>query len=251
MKKIILIIICLCLFAIPVSGCVSVNIGGLGSVGVGVGLSGKGTPEIYSFNVGEITEIRSAIFSNIEHSTTLSETVTLEIQPNLIQYITVEESGGILTVHANRNINWSPSNTPVLTVGTPSLERVMLAGAGTFTAKDTLTVDTFNIEFAGAGSGKADLDVSKVVVNLSGAGDFRLSGRADNADFTLAGAGRIEALDLQTQTSSINLAGAGTVRVTCHERMSVIAAGVGTVEYKGSPAIDTARGGLVVIRNVD
>ena len=248
MKKAVLIIICLVLLTIPISGCVSVNIGG---GGWGSGVSGRGALETFTFDVGEITEIRVNTLSNIEHYTTHSDTVTLEIQPNLMQYITVVESNGILQVRATRNINWSGGNTPVLTVGAPNLNRVNLTGAGTFTAHDTITVDTFNIDFAGAGTGRANLDVSNVTVNVAGAADFTLTGNAEKADFILAGAGRIEALGLQTETANVNLSGAGTVRVSSSDSLSVNAAGVGTVEYRGSPKLDISRGGLVTVRSVD
>ena len=248
MKKAILIIICLALLMIPISGCVSVNVGG---IGWGGGVSGRGALETFTFNVGDITEIRVNILCNIEHYTTHLDTVTLEIQPNLMQYIRVEESNGILEIRATRNINWSGANAPVLTVGAPNLNKISLRGAGVFTANDTITVDTFNIDFAGAGSGSANLDVSNVTVNVAGAADFTLTGNAEKADFILAGAGRIEALGLQTETANVNLSGAGTVRVSSSDRLNVTAAGVGTVEYRGSPVLDISRGGLVTVRNVD
>ena len=251
MKKLILLIICVALLTMPISGCVSVSIGGSGWGGGG-GVSGRGALETFTFDVGDITEIRVAILCNIEHYVAHSDTVTLEIQPNLMQYITIEESNGVLEIRSNRNISWSGSgNTPVLTVGAPNLNRIHLTGAGTFTANDTITVDTFSIDIAGAGTGRANLDVDSVTVNLAGAGDFTLTGSADSADFVLAGAGRIEALDLQTQTANVNLSGAGTVRVSCSDRLTVSAAGVGTVEYRGSPTLDISRGGLVTVRNVD
>jgi hypothetical protein len=80
---------------------------------------------------------------------------------------------------------------------------------------------------------------------------MELSGKADRADISMAGAGRMDALELQTRSASINLAGVGTVRISCSDDLSVVAGGVGTVEYRGSPALDLTRGGLVTIRQVN
>ena len=255
MKKLVLVILCLVILILPVMGCVSVNIGGAGTVGISgprTGVHGKGNLETFTFNVNEIKELRISILCNIEYSTTFSDTITLEIQPNLMDYVTVEESGGVLTIRSTRNINWgSGTHTPVLMIGSSLLTKVVLAGAGTFTAHDTITVDTFNIDFAGAGSGKADFDVNNLIVNLAGAADLAITGITNGADFTLAGAGRIDALDLQTRVANINLAGAGTVRVSCSDSLTVSAAGVGTVEYRGSPSVDITRGGLVSVRQVN
>jgi hypothetical protein len=168
-----------------------------------------------------------------------------------MDYIRVEESGGVLTVRSTRNINVTGSgNTPVLTVSSPSLSRVSHAGAGRFTTVDTIVGNEFSLNIAGAADGKAALDVQNLSVNLAGAGSFELSGTAENTDIRMAGAGRLDALDLQTRSTSINLTGVGTVSISCSDSLSVVAGGVGTVEYRGSPTLDLTRGGLVTIRQV-
>jgi hypothetical protein len=169
---------------------------------------------------------------------------------NLLDYIVVEESGGVLTVRSTRSINVS-NNPPVLTVSSPELKNVSLAGAGVFTANDTIVTEGFTLRLDGAGTGKANLDVDSLSVHMAGAGSFDLSGRADTADFRLAGAGEINALSLQTRDATVNLAGVGAVKLSCSDNLSIIAGGVGTVEYRGSPSIDISRGGLVSVRRVD
>jgi hypothetical protein len=208
--------------------------------------------EKFTFNVNEITEIRVEMLCNIVYHSAPSDTVTLEVQPNLMEYISVEESGGILTVRSSRNLNISGTgNTPVLTVSTPSLSRVFHAGAGRFNAVDPIIGNDLSIHIAGAADTRAELAVQNLSVNLAGAGSMELSGTADRADISMAGAGRLDALALQTRSASINLAGVGTVRISCSDDLSVSAGGVGTVEYRGSPTLDVTRGGLVTVRQVD
>jgi hypothetical protein len=245
--KMVVLVLCVGMLAMFVSGCVSINLGG----GTGMGVTGRGDLETFTFNVGEITELRVTLLSNVEFHTTDSNTVTLEIQPNLMEYVTVEESRGVLTVRSTRNINWSRADTPVLTIGSSVLSSVSMTGAGNFTAHDTITVDSFDISFAGAGNGVIDFDVESVSISAAGAGNFTLSGNAENADISLSGAGRVDALELQTRFANVDMAGAGTVRISCSERLVISAAGVGTVEYRGNPSLDVSRGGLVTVRNVD
>ena len=247
MKKIIILALCVALTAVLLVGCVSIDFSPWGSAGV----AGRGSMEKFTFNVNEITEIRIEMLCNIIYYSAPSDTVTLEVQPNLMDYISVVESGGILTVRSTRNLNIGTGNTPVLTVSTPSLGRVFHAGAGRFNAVDTITGDSFSIHIAGAADGRATLDVQTLSVNLAGAGNLELSGTADSADIGMAGAGRLDAFELQTRSTSINLAGVGTVRISCSDDLSVTAGGVGTVEYRGSPTLDITRGGLVTVRQVD
>jgi len=247
MKKIVPLALCLMLAAVMLTGCIMVNVPGSWIKGI----SGRGNQEKYTFNVGELTEVRVELLCDIRYSSAPSDSVTLEIQPNLMRHVVVEESGGVLTVRSSRNIYWSGSTmTPLLSISTPSLCRVSHAGAGTFTTIDPIIADTFYLSITGAASSKAVLDVDSLYVSLAGTGDIELSGRADSADIRIAGAGRLDALDLQTRDSMINLAGVGTVRINCAESLSIVAGGLGTVEYKGSPVIDISRGGLVTLRSV-
>jgi hypothetical protein len=241
------LVVLVALSAALLAGCVSINF----SPTVGSGVAGRGTPETYTWTVGDFSEIRVEMHANIEYYAAPSDTVTLEIQPNLREYIEVSVSGSVLTVRSTRDITVTGGRSPVLTVSTPELKSLSLAGAGVFTAHDTIVTDSLTLRLDGAGSGRADVDVDNLTVHMAGAGSFDLSGRADAANINMAGAGAIEALDLQTLDASVNLAGVGTVRISCSDSLHVVAGGVGTVEYRGSPALDVSRGGLVTVRQVD
>ena len=249
MKKV--ISLALCVILVCLSGCVAVNFGS-GWASGGSTVTGKGDKEMYTFSVGEISEIEVSLNCKIEYYAATSDTVTLEIQSNLMEYVTVEESNGVLKVRSARNINsLSDKDVPVLTVSTLALTRVNQSGAGTFTAHDTITAESFSLILAGAGAGKADLDVGKLSVSMAGAGSFDLSGRADNAELTLAGTGRINALSLDTLETEIVLSGIGNVSISCSDKLGIIAGGMGSVEYRGSPSIDLSRGGMVSLKQVN
>jgi len=248
MKKIMAITLCIMLAAVFLTGCVSINF----SPFVSSGAAGRGNPETFTFNVGEITEIKVELLCNIVYHSASSDTVTLQVQPNLMEYITVQESGGVLTVRSSRNINVTgSSNTPVLTVSSPSLNRLSHTGAGTFTTIDPINSDSFALDITGAANGNVKMNVNDLSVSVAGAGDLTLSGTADTATVSIAGAGKLDALDLKTKTASISMAGAGTVRISTSEELRVSAGGVGTVEYRGSPSLEITRGGFVTVKNID
>ncbi|MCL1790616.1 MAG: DUF2807 domain-containing protein [Peptococcaceae bacterium] len=246
-KRILLLAFCAVLVMGCFPGCVSVSMSPVG------GVVGEGALESYTFPVSEVTEINMNIYCDIRYYAGSSDTVTLQIQPNLREYVVLEESGGVLTIRSTRNISWdwSADKVPILTVTSPTLKGVSLSGAGEFKAYDTITADTFTMKLGGAASGQADLDVGMLVVNMSGAGEFRLSGQADEAVLDMAGAGSLDALFLKTRVAEVNLAGVGMVKVNCSERLRISAGGMGTVEYMGSPNVDISRGGLVSVRKLD
>jgi len=242
------IMLCAALAIIMSSGCVAINFASLerGEAGVVVG---SGDMESYAYNVGRFNEVRVEMLCDIEYYCAESDTVTISMQPNLKEYIVVEESGGTLTVRSTRNISIS-GKTPVLTISTPELNRLKLAGAGNFTTRDTITAESFTLSIDGAGSGRAELDVNNLKVNIGGTGDYTLSGRADDATFEMDGAGMVDALSLQTRFSGISISGIGTVKLSCSDRLRINADGLGTVEYIGSPSMELDSDGLVNVRKV-
>jgi hypothetical protein len=232
-------------FAVYFSGCVVINFSDSNAV------AGKGDLEKYELRVGGYSGIKTKGSFAVRYRAAYSDTVTLEIQPNLREYFTAEVISGDLVVGTKRRISVTPGKTPVLTVSTPVLNRLNIEGACTFTAYDTIKADSFTLKVSGAGDGKAELDVDNLFVEVSGAGDFGFSGRADNAGFNLSGTGDLEALSLQTQTANIRISGAGTVAINCEKDLHVDASGTGTVKYKGSPALDINRSGMISIKKLD
>jgi len=215
-------------------------------------VSGKGVPEKYEIYTGEYSGIRVEGLCEIQYFAAPSNTVTLEIQPNLRDYYVVEVQNGELIVRSTRRINYSgKSLAPVLTVSTPALNSLAIAGMCIFKTNDKIKGDAFNLDIRGAGDGKAEFDVNSLKASMAGAGDFEFSGKADIAEIDLSGAGKLNAFSLQTREASVVLSGAGTIRISSSEKLSIKASGAGTVEYKGSPSLSVNTGGLVSIKKAD
>ena len=243
MKQTSLIVLCV-LLALFFSGCVVVYPTGTSTV------SGKGAMEKYEIKVGEYNRIKVAGNCEIQYYAAPSNTVTLEIQPNLREYFVVEVQDGELIVRTER-ISHNSRNPPVLTVSTPVLNSLTIAGICTFKGNDTIRGDTFNLELSGTGSGSAELEVNRLNARMSGVGSFVLYGRADNAEINLSGTGELNASSLQVREASVDLSGVGTIRVYCSEKLHINAGGTGTVEYRGSPSLSLNTSGLVSIRQAN
>ena len=239
------VILCV-LFVLCFSGCVVVSI----SYSTEKAVSGKGSPGKYEIYTGEYSGIKVEGLCEIRYFAAPSNTVTLEIQPNLREYYVVEVQNGELIVRSTRKINYS-SRSPVLTVSTPVLNSLTIGGMCTFKTNDKIKGDAFNLDIRGAGDGNAEFDVNSLKASMAGAGSFEFSGKADIAEIDMSGTGKLNAISLQTREASVNLSGAGTIRINSSEKLSIKASGVGTVEYKGSPNLSLNTGGVVSIRQVD
>jgi len=253
MKRIILsalyMIFVTILIVTGLSGCVIIGFSDISSV------TAKGDPENYEFNVGEYNAIKVETLCDIRYFNNSggasSNTVTLSVSPNTLEYYKVEVINGELVVRTTKRVNFRSDNSPVLTVSTPVLTRLTIEGAGAFTAYDKITAPSLAFIIKGAGSGKAELEVESLYVELSGAGNMELSGKADTANLNLSGAGDLDALALRTNDAAINLSGAGKVSVNCSHNLRINANGMGTIEYRGSPSLILNKDGMVRITQLN
>jgi len=244
MKKPILIVLC-SLLALFFSGCVVISLSDVDSV------SGKGNPEKYDIYVGQYNGIKVEGLCEIQYYAAPSNTVTLEVQPNLREYFIVEVENNKLIVRTTKRINYNSGKAPVLTVSTPALNSLAISGACTFKTIDQIKTDTFNLDISGAGEGKIELDVNRLIASTSGAGSFELLGNADKAEIKFSGAGELKAFSLQIREASVNFSGAGAIKINCSEKLSIEASGVGSLEYKGSPILSLNTRGPVSVKKAD
>jgi len=245
MKKKIKIALVTIITALYLSGCIVAGFSGSNTV------AGIGDMESYVFSVGVYSGIRVEGAVNVNYYSAPSNTVTLSVQPNLMEYFKIEVEGNDLVIRTTRGINPGSGKFPVLTISTPVLNRIDVSGACSFTTHDSITADSLTIILGGAGSGKVDMDVNALSVVISGAGKIDLSGNAENADFNFSGAGDLNALSLQTREASVIFTGAGSVKVHCTDYLRINANGAGSIQYRGSPQIDLNKSGVVSITKVD
>ena len=238
------IALCAASFALFFTGCFIVNFSDFDAV------TGRGNPETYEFRVASFTNIRVEGYCEIHYNSSPSNIVTLEVQPNLREYYSVEVVNDELIVRTTRRISSNQNRTPVLTISTPTLNNVNFSGAGTFLAHDKIIADSLTLRMSGAAKIMAELEVGDLNVDMSGAGSFELSGSADTANVFMSGAGEIDSISLQTREAWIRLSGTGTVRISCSEKLTVNASGMGSILYKGDPSVDLNRGGMVSVRRL-
>ena len=95
-----------------------------------------------------------------------------------------------------------------------------------------------SVELSGAGTASAETQSSSIDAVLSGEGTLTLSGSVTTQNVVLDGSGTIEAFDLTTAMTTVDLSGNGTVNVLANEQLTVELSGAGAVRYKGDPELD-------------
>jgi hypothetical protein len=134
----------------------------------------------------------------------------------------------------------SDSNGVTITVTAPALTKASLAGSGDFAA-DRMTGDTVKIDLAGSGDAKiADVTAKSFSSDLAGTGDITVAGKAERAEYSIAGTGDVDASKLSSVDAKISIAGTGDVAVNATGNVDASIAGTGDVRVSGGAKCKTS-----------
>ena len=175
-----------------------------------------------------------------------TESLTIETDDNLMEYIKTEVKGNTLEIGFTQDTSFSPGGGRkileptdgfIFRVSVVDLNAISVSGAARFEVKK-LKIDQLSINLSGAGDIMIDsLDAAHLDVLISGAGNVDLTGKAEVQEIKLSGFGRYQADDLASQQAVVIISGAGGADVWVSESLDVTISGAGDVKYYGNPSI--------------
>ena len=171
------------------------------------------------------------------------ESLTVETDDNIMQYITTEVKGRTLELGVDiKGKGISPTRLR-FTLNVKDLVGLNISGSGEITAGG---LDTERLDVSVSGSGQVRVDSLKaenVDVRISGSGDVELAGEASRQDVDINGSGDYRAGDLRGETVEITISGSGDTTVWATGSLDVSINGSGSAEYYGSPTVDHSGSG--------
>ena len=217
-----------------------------------------------------------------------TESLTIEADNDVMQYVRSEVQNGVLRLYIDNN---KVKNIKRLkaSVVMQNLDKVSLSGACKFTVNDMFAPDKFkancsgvanmvlnvntgqlNIDTSGASkirikanvtgdtymnvSGTAkiqsELNTSKANINSSGASSVELTGSANDFEIYLSGTAKLKAEDFSVKTATIKASGASKVTVNVSDALKVNSSGTASVNYKGSPTLEVSSSKASKVRKI-
>lgn len=195
-------------------------------------------------NGNVVTQDRSvSTFSGVKSAGSLdivlvngpAQSVKIEAEENLQEYIETNVDGDVLTVRTREGYRISPRKDLKIYVTSPALRDVKVVGSGNITSQGAISSSN-ELKFSINGSGDIDVNVDapKVEAEISGSGDMKLQGTVKTFDSQINGNGDIHAMDLKAEEAKVEINGSGDAEVFGSVKVEVVVRGSGDVAYKGN-----------------
>jgi hypothetical protein len=180
-----------------------------------------------------------------------TESITIETDDDVMQYVTTEVVGG--TLYVGLDFNGIASIVPTkmnVSLHVAALNEVVASGAWEVHS-ESLETDRLVAEISGAGNIRIDtLTADDLTIDISGTGEMEIGGEAASQQISLSGAGKYRGGDLQSETVAIDISGAGNASLWVTGTLDVNISGAGRVDYYGSPTVNFDQSGMGTVHNL-
>jgi len=172
-----------------------------------------------------------------------TESLTIETDDNVMQFITSEVHGGTLYLGMDFGLRSFLPSRLHFTLHVKDLTGISTSGSWEVTSA---AIQTGDLSIVISGSGKVivnALDADELDTTVSGSGELNLSGEAKQQTINISGSGKYLAGELLSQATSVTISGSGNVTVSASETLTVHISGSGDVGYFGSPQVSFDQSG--------
>jgi hypothetical protein len=198
-------------------------------------IEGSGLVITDSRSPGDFSRIDLVIPAELVIRQEDTPSLTISADENILPLITTTINNGKLTI-AYTQPCIRPSQPITIQATAPEIKGLAILGSGDIRSTGTLVTDTLDTGITGTGSINLDVQTSMLTSTITGTGTEAIRGHAMSHQIQIPGAGRVEALSLETRNTSINIIGSGSAEVQANSALSITIIGSGSVVYSGNPA---------------
>jgi hypothetical protein len=199
------------------------------------------------------------------------ESLRIEAEDNLLEYIETEVRGGTLRIQTRPGVTLRSQRSIRYYLTARELDRIVISGSGDVEAPD-LQAGRFSITISGSGDlAMGELEADALSVKISGSGDVDMDdlrsrtlevsilgsgnlaiggGQVEKQTITINGSGDYQARGLESAEAQVTIPGSGAVTLQVHDYLKVVISGSGDVRYVGSPRVDKSVSGSGNVRQV-
>ena len=207
------------LMAFALTAC---NVGGLG------GLRGSGNIRSETRDIGSFGQVVVSGNTRVFVTQGATPSLVVEVDDNLMEYVRTEVDDFTLRLGFAGTVGgYAPTQPLTFRLTVRRLRGLELDGAGSIEA--------------------TNINAPRLVVEISGSGKVRLTGKVEEQDITLSGSGKYDAAGTQSETARVRVNGSGAALVWASDTLTARLNGSGRISYYGQPQVsqDITGSGLV------
>lgn len=208
------------------------------SVGDRESVRGSGTVTEETRTVNGIKAVEVGNQGNLYIELGDTESLVIEAEDNLIDYITSDVRNGTLRIGTKAGLNIRNSKPINYYLTVISLEGLSAYSSGDIDAP-SLEADRFTIDVNSSGDITLEaLNANRLDVEISSSGNIRINdGEVATQDIRISSSGNYDALDLESQEADVRLSSSGNANINVQDRLGANLSSSGNVNYVGSPDV--------------
>jgi hypothetical protein len=196
-------------------------------------------------DLGEFNRINMRGIGKMTITQGKEQSVVIEGDKIAVSRISTNVSDGKLVIDVGRDwvekisagFDFLSSNDIRINITLKELTELEITGAADIEAKDIKT-KTFDLKLIGASNIKLPgFQADRLKAEIPGAGKITVDGKVKDQSVTLAGAGNFNGYKLESDNAKVVLSGVGSAQLWVKKELDVTIAGVGSIEYYGSPTV--------------
>jgi hypothetical protein len=164
-----------------------------------------------------------------------TESVTVEADENLHEYIITEVKGGVLHVYTEVGIRNAEKESVYVTM--KDIRSLETSSAGDIVGETPVRSDELELSASSAGDIRLEVYAKEVEVDISSSGDMTLKGETEKLKADLSSAGDLKAFDLKTKDADVSVSSAGDADVNVTDKLTARASSAGDIHYMGNPSM--------------
>lgn len=207
-----------------------------------------------------ITSVELATIGTLYIEVGDRESLRLEGDDNLLEYIETDVHGGTLIIETDENVSLRPRKPLRYYLTVKTLEEIQISSSGDIEAAD-FNADNFTIDIMSSGdleigalnctdleidmssSGDVYIDelhAETLEADLSSSGDLEIDdGEVDSQEISLSSSGDYSARHLASNEAEIDISSSGDATVRVRDFLEATTSSSGDVYYYGSPEVDS------------
>jgi hypothetical protein len=166
-----------------------------------------------------------------------TESVKIESTSLELDKIETEVEGDKLKIGFKKG-TYRHTGTIKVYVTYKELEAIHSSGSSTVVCNSELKANNFELHTSGSGNIKiSSLDTGELNMHNSGSSDVDVAGTAKRQILSISGSSKINAFDLKSEESKVNISGSGNVNINVTQSLEARVSGSGDIRYRGNPDI--------------